>query len=242
MTPAFQNLAAEYALGLATGKDAARAARLVREDPAFRAEAAAWIGRLAALFDEVPDMVPPASLWARIERELALPAAAANDNVELVQRQVRMWRGVTAMMTALAACFALLLFFRPAETVIVPVPQAPAQQASAPMVAMVGEDQKEMMIVANWDPAQRRLVLAVAGDMPADPGKSHEIWVIPPAGTPTSLGTMPAGKKMHMDLAEQIAKLLREGTAIAITLEPPGGSPSGEPTGPVKWSGKLESA
>jgi anti-sigma-K factor RskA len=237
MTPAMQNLAAEYALGLATGKDAARAARLVREDPAFRAEASAWIARLAALFDEVPGVAPPASLWARIERQIA--PQAANDNA---RRQVRMWRGMTAMMTALAACFALLLFFRPADTVIVPGPQAPVQQASAPMVAMVGEDQQEMMIVANWDPVQRRLVLAVAGDMPADPGKSHEIWVIPPAGQPTSLGTMPAGKKMHMDLAEQIAKLLHEGTAIAISLEPPGGSPSGKPTGPVMWSGKLESA
>jgi anti-sigma-K factor RskA len=105
---------------------------------------------------------------------------------------------------------------------------------------MVGEDQDQMMVVANWDPKQRRLVLAVAGDMPADRGKSHELWVVPGDGTPRSLGVMPAGKKMHMELAEQIAELLRQGSTIAISVEPPGGSPTGSPTGPVMWSGKLE--
>jgi len=239
MTPAMQNLAAEYALGLATGRDAARAAKLVRDDAEFRAEASAWIARLALLLEAMDGVEPPATLWARIERQLG-GAAAANDNVVALERQMRLWRGVTAMMTALAACFALLLLFRPAQQVPVPVPQAPVQ-ASAPMVAMVGEDQHDMMIVANWDPAQRRLVLAVAGDMPPDPGMAHQIWVIPPAGGPTSLGVMPDGKKMHMDLAEQLAELLSQGATIAISREPPGGSPTGKPTGRVMWSGKLQS-
>lgn len=238
MTPAMQNLAAEYVLGLATGRDAERAAILLREDRAFRAEASAWTARLSALFDEVQGLEPPATLWARIERDLG--PSAANDNAVALERQMRMWRGVTAMMTALAACFALLLLFRPADQVLVPTPVAPVQQASQPMVAMVGEDQHDMMIVANWDPAQRQLVLAVAGDMPHSPGKTHQLWVIPPAGGPTSLGMMPDQKKMRMDLAERLAELLGQGATIAVSLEPPGGSPTGKPTGPVMWSGKLQ--
>lgn len=240
MTPAMQNLAAEYSLGLATGRDAKQAAQLVREHGGFRAETLVWVARLAMLFEEVEDVTPPASLWTRIERELREPALAANDNVVALERQMRLWRGVTAMMTALAACFALLLLFRPAQQVVVPTPAAPAQQASAPMVAMVGEDQHDMMIVANWDPAQRQLVLAVAGDMPHNPGKTHQLWVIPKAGGPTSLGMMPDEKKMRMDLAERLAELLGQGATIAVSLEPPGGSPTGKPTGPVMWSGKLQ--
>jgi anti-sigma-K factor RskA len=193
------------------------------------------------LFDEVEGVEPPASLWARIERELGGGSPTpANDNIAALERQMRLLRGVTAMMTALAACFALLLLFRPAEQVVVPTPVAPVEQASAPMVAMVGEDQHDMMIVANWDPKQRQLVLAVSGNMPASPGKSHELWVIPPAGGPTSLGTMPDGKKMRMDLAKHFADLLSQGATIAVSLEPPGGSPTGQPTGPVMWSGKLQ--
>lgn len=239
MTPADRTLAASWALGLAEGPELERGARLYREDSAFRAEAHGWIARLAPLLDEVGAVAPPDALWSGIESGLA-PAFGANDNAPLLQRQLRLWRGVTAMMTAVAAAFAMLLLFRPAERVVVPGP--PAAPASAPLVAMVGEDQDEMMVVANWDPAQRRLVLAVAGDMSPDPGKSHELWVIPGDGTPRSLGTMPAGRMMRMDLAEPRAGLLRPGSTIAISLEPPGGSPTGAPTGPMMWSGKLESA
>ncbi|MEO7655198.1 MAG: anti-sigma factor [Sphingomicrobium sp.] len=242
MTPADRDLAALWALGLAEGRDLARAARLNREDSDFRAEVDGWIARLAPLLDEVDEVAPPPSLWRRIEDGLGA-SAGANDNAPLLQRELRLWRGVTAMMTALAACFALLLLFRPVEQVPIAVPPSASDRPTAPpLVAMVGEDQKEMMIVANWDPVQRRLVLAVAGNMPADVGKSHEIWIIPRDGTPHSLGTMPEGKKMHMDLASQIAELLHQGSTIAISLEPPGGSPTGAPTGPVMWSGKLETA
>ena len=239
MTPADRTLAASWALGLAEGVELERGARLYADDPEFRAEADAWTARLSPLLEEVGSVTPPDRLWGAIENGLGSPRSA-NDNAPILERQLRMWRGVTAMMTALAAAFALLLLFRPAERVVVPGP-APVT-ASAPLVAMVGEDQDRTMVVANWDPAQRRLVLAVAGDMPEDRGKAHELWVVPGDGTPRSLGVMPAGKAMHMDLAEQIAQLLSQGATIAISVEPPGGSPTGAPTGPVILSGKLESA
>lgn len=242
MTPADRHLAAAWALGLAEKRDLERGAGLYRDDAAFRAEADGWTARLAPLFDEVEEVAPPASLWDRIDSGLAR-GAGANDNVPLLRRQLRLWRGITGTMTALAAAFALLLLFRPPERIPVEVPPpAPAQPTAPPLVAMVGGDQDQMMVVANWDPVQRRLVLAVAGDMPADPGKSHELWVIPSDGTPRSIGVMPDGKMMHMDLAAQIAELLRQGSTIAISIEPPGGSPTGAPTGPVMWTGKLESA
>ena len=239
MTPADRTLAASWALGLAEGAELGRAARLYREDPEFRVEADGWTARLAPMLDEVGGVAPPADLWNAIENGLSTPRSA-NDNAPLLERQLRLWRGVTAMMTALAAAFAMLLLFRPAERV--PVPAPPTVTASAPLVAMVGEDQQGTMVVANWDPVQRRLVLAVAGNMPEDRGKSHELWVVPGDGTPRSLGVMPAGKAMHMDLAEQIAELLSQGATIAVSVEPPGGSPTGAPTGPVILSGKLESA
>ena len=101
---------------------------------------------------------------------------------------------------------------------------------------------KQMKVVASWDPAARQLVLAVAGDMPADPSHSHELWVIPAGGKPRSLGTMPAGRQMHMRLADALAQLLQQGATIAISVEPPGGSPTGAPTGPVVVSGALDRA
>ena len=85
-------------------------------------------------------------------------------------------------------------------------------------------------------------MLALAGDMPEDPGRAHELWVIPAGGTPSSLGTMAEGRMTHMELAAGLAELLRQGATIAISVEPPGGSPTGAPTGPVIAAGTLESS
>ena len=228
MTDEHRELAGEYALGVLTGDELRRARALLRTDEAFRAEVAHWNSRLAPMLDEVSAAQPPAALWTRIDE--TLPAAADSTNIIPLSRSVTLWRTVSAAMTAVAAALALLLLFRP-DTI--------QPQPGPPMVAMLGDQQQQMRVVASWNPTGRQLVLAAAGAMPADPKHSHELWIIPSGGKPRSLGTMP-GKQMHMQLADALAELMREGATIAITVEPPGGSPTGDPTGPIVASGKLE--
>lgn len=239
-----RHLAAEYALGVLDGADLADARRKLARDADFRAEVGDWSAKLAPLLDEVEPVDAPAGLWQRISDAIGgTTRDAANDNPVDLRRSRNGWRAATAGMTALAAALGIVLVGRPAQAPL-PVP-APAPQpvpaSGPPMVAMVGDD-AGTKIVANWDPVQKRLVLAVAGDMPADPVHSHELWVIPDGGDPTSLGTMPSGKMMHLDLANTLAELLRQGATIAVSVEPKGGSPTGSPTGPVVASGTLESA
>jgi len=176
-------------------------------------------------------------LWRRIEGRVAAEPGA---NVVVLKRRVGLWRGATAGMTALAASLALVLLLQPRSA---PLSQATqVAGAGSPMVAMLGNDQKQMKVVASWDPRARQLVLVVPGDMPADPSHAHELWVIPADGKPRSLGTMPARRQMHMRLADALAQLLQQGATIAISVEPPGGSPTGAPTGPVVVSGALSRA
>ena len=226
-------LAAEYALRLPDGEDRRRAERLMSSDPDFAAEVARWRGRLGPLVDELESTAPPTSLWGRIEQAIG----RGGDNVVTLRRQVTTWRAATAAISALAASLAVVLLVP--RQAIAPTPTAEVQPASVPMVAMLGDDSKEMKVVATWDPAASQLVLAVVGDMPADPLHSHELWVIPSDGKPRSLGTMPASKQAHMALADALAGLLQQGATIAISVEPPGGSPRGSPTGPVVASGAL---
>jgi anti-sigma-K factor RskA len=110
------------------------------------------------------------------------------------------------------------------------------------MVAMLGDQAGGTKVVASWDPAAQQLVLAVPGNLQADSNHSHELWVIPKGGKPSSLGTMPRTKQMHMRLAQTLARLLESGATIAISVEPRGGSPTGAPTGPVVASGALTQA
>ena len=223
-------LAAEYALGVLTGRDREAARARLAADPEFRAEVERWTGRLSPLLDEAEPAQPPDRLWAAIEAA----TGGGSDNVVALKRRVNVWRGVSAGMTALAATLAIVL--------LQPAPQAPVQPAAPPLVAMVSDEGKAMTVVANWDPDDRQLVLAMAGDMPEDPGMAHELWVIPEGGAPRSLGVMAHRPMSRMELADRLAELLRQGATIAISVEPPGGSPTGLPTGPVIASGTLESS
>jgi anti-sigma-K factor RskA len=232
------DLAAEYALGVLTGDELRRARELARTDAQFRSEVARWSGRLAPMLDDVKPVAPPDGAWAAIEHRIGVHAE--RDNVVQLRRRVNQWRGMAAAMGALAACLAIVLVAGLPRTA---PPQVQVERRSAPpLFAMLGDDQHQMKVVASWDPAARQLVLAVAGDMKPDPRHSHELWVIPSGGKPRSLGTMSAGKQMHMRLASALAQLLQQGATIAISVEPPDGSPTGAPTGPVVASGALNQA
>jgi anti-sigma-K factor RskA len=228
--------AAEHALRLLTGEERREADAREAADPEFAAEVARWRGRLAPLDEEIAAVAPPTGLWRRIAG--ATGGTAANDNVVTLRRSVTMWRLATGGMTAIAAGLSLVVLFPPRTVVAPPTKQ---QAAAAPMVAMLA-DERATRVVASWDPNSRQLVLALAGPMPAAGAHSHELWVIPPGGKPRSLGTMSADSAMHMRLANAIAGLLEQGATIAISVEPPGGSPTGAPTGPVVASGALRAA
>lgn len=230
-----RQLAAELALGVLEGEELDRARAMAASDAEFRDEVARWSGRLTPLLDEVEPVSPPDTVWRGIEARLG--ERKADDNVVILRRRVGVWRGIAGAAMALAASLAVVLLVQPRSVVPAPPPVA----VSSPMVAMLGDHQR-MMLVASWDPMSRRLVLAVAEDMPADPQHSHQLWVIPADGKPRSLGVMGDEKQAHMKLAEALAELMREGATVAISVEPRGGSPTGSPTGPVVASGALRSA
>jgi anti-sigma-K factor RskA len=63
---------------------------------------------------------------------------------------------------------------------------------------------------------------------------------VPPQGAPRSLGLISA-QGVTVLPRERLPKALLEGAteALAVSVEPPGGSPTGTPTGPVVYAGKL---
>ncbi len=64
--------------------------------------------------------------------------------------------------------------------------------------------------------------------------KSYELWVLPGAGgKPVSLGVMPTAGSLERSLNDKQRQLLLTSDKVAVTLEPAGGSPTGDPTGPV---------
>jgi anti-sigma-K factor RskA len=240
MTPEERDqLAAEYALGLLEGEELARARALAAADPDFSADVARWSGRLAPLLDEVEPVAPPPHVLGAIEQRIAAPQTerqAQPSNVVQLRRRLNVWRGFAVGASALAASLALVLVTRPEPVVQTP----PAREAPAPMVAMMEAEDTDARLVATWDPADRSLVVAAAAGVQAVSTHSHELWVIPADGTPRSMGVMPAGRAMHVRVAGPMAGRLAEGSTLALSVEPAGGSPTGQPTGPVIAAGKLQ--
>jgi anti-sigma-K factor RskA len=234
-----EQLAAEYALGVLAGKALSDARDLLRKDSAFQADVAGWLGHLAPLLDEVAEAQPSSETWQRVEQRIGAPASA-NDNQPALRRQLNMWRAIAAGASALAASLAIVVVTQPA-----PAPPAGADRPAetpTPLVATLGTEGQSGLLVATWDPANRKLIVGAAAGLPADPAHSHELWVIPGDGTPRSLGTMPAAARMHAQLDAPVAGLLQAGATLAISVEPLGGSPTGAPTGPVVASGTLDPA
>lgn len=233
-------LAAEYALGLLDGRERARAEILIASDPDFRDRAARWLRRLAPLLDEVEAASPPPGLWTRIEAAIAPGAASpavseriSGSNVHVLRRRVGLWRGYSAAATALAASLALFLVTRPpAET---PAPQP----APAPLVAMMEAEGSPAKLVATYDPASRMLLVAPAAGVEAVAGHSHELWLIPADGKPRPVGLLEPGAPRRMAIPAALSGEVKAEVTLALSVEPAGGSPSGQPTGPIVAAGKL---
>jgi len=87
-------------------------------------------------------------------------------------------------------------------------------------------------------PAPLMTVLLTQRGIPE--GRVAQLWALPPGATaPTSLGLIPTEGRFTVS-----AGTIRPepGMLIEITLEPPGGSPTGRPTGPILFIGRLQPA
>lgn len=234
--------AAELALGLLDGPELAAARSRTAADARFAGEVAGWTERLAPLLDEVADTAPPQGLWERIATALGGHEAVADNDNGADARRLVFWQRWSAGATAVAAALGLFLLFEPRSAPApapAPVPTPAQPVAEAPMVAAMAGKDSPARLVATWEPNARSLTVAAAGDMPNDGRHSHELWFIVAGGKPQSLGVMPLNGRMHAQLAADIAAALRQGTVMAISVEPTGGSPTGQPTGPVIASGAL---
>ena len=227
-------LAAEYALGLLDGDELRQAQRLLLADPAFAEAVRAWEERLAPLAEEAGEEEPGPRAWENIRQAIAAQPPAA-EKVVALRRRLGIWRGYGAAMTALAASLALVVGYQ--ATRDEPIVVQPQQRAPV-MVATLSSDEAETSLSVAYD-KQRGSLLVTPGRMSGAPGHDHELWIIPAGGSPISLGLVRADAPHRLPVPAQLAPHFRDRAAIALSVEPEGGSPTGQPTGPVVASGEL---
>ncbi len=227
-------LAIEYALGSLPPDEQEAVRTLHRQDASFAAEVAAWEQRLAPLLWAVADATPSPTSWAKIERRLetsVLPFPRRPD-AAVLQRQLRLWRGV-ALAASLVAFIAVGSRFLPstAPTALAPTFVAALQKDATAPAFLIGLDEK----------AQALKVVALG--TPAPNGKDYELWIIADGlPAPRSLGVVkPETAQLRPNFNGLTTATIRNAT-LAISMEPAGGSPTGAPTGPVVFTGKFVAA
>jgi anti-sigma-K factor RskA len=226
-------LAAEYVLGTLRGPARRRFEALLPAHPALRQAVSAWRQRIEPLSSSVAEVNPPDAVWARIETRLFPDTAAAAPRVQLPPtlpwlQRLSFWRGLTGM--AAAAVLAL----------VVVGSQTPPPQAPIIVVLAANPEAAQAMnasFVASLSADGRALVLRPLNDLSLTPGRALELWAVPAAGAPRSLGLVNASGATTL-LRSQ---LLRDTAAFAVSIEPAGGSTTGAPTGPIVSVGKLQS-
>lgn len=230
-------LAAEYVLRLLDGEELLEARRRIAEDAAFAGEVAWWEERLAPLFDEIGEERPSAELWPRIVERLQ----GTGGEVVQLKRQVTLWRGASGAL-GIAAAVLLMLQLRPdaPQPAPLPAPRSEVPPAAPLLVAsLAGTEAPEALTVAYR--GDRRELIITPARIEAPAGRARQLWLIPEGGQPISLGLVASEGVQRRTLAPAVASRFASGGTIAVSDEPTGGSPTGQPTGAVLAAGGLAS-
>jgi anti-sigma-K factor RskA len=180
-----------------------------------------------------------------------LPPAAAGSNVIQLNSRVRRWRNVASFASAIAAALLVMVGLqvyqpdalpesvRPKPRTQVVEVKTPAAPAAAQYVALLQSGGGAPAFILTVDAATKNFTVRKVGAQP-EAGRSYELWIVSDKlQQPRSLGVIGRNDfTARPVLSGYDADLVNQAT-YAVSIEPEGGSPSGAPTGPVVFTGKL---
>jgi anti-sigma-K factor RskA len=140
----------------------------------------------------------------------------------------RLWRGLAIASLAVTVGLAALL--------LAPHPE---QQEGTIVVVLAGPDAKPTL-VASAERNGRFLTVRPVSSIGIKAGRALELWGLPQVGDPRSLGLIPLTGLIRLPLNAPADVALQNYPELAVSLEPTGGSPTGQPTGPVVFTGSVE--
>lgn len=230
--------AAEYVLGTLPADERARFSARLGSEAEAKAAVERWQRHFSPLAVAADTVSPPPAAWAGIRKRLDESGAAqtvgsGGSNVVALDRLRRSrayWRGAALTATALAAALAFVAVI---DRTAIEEPSAPA---GGRYVAVVDQEGREPALIAEVDTTTGIIrIRSLRAEQPA--GRSLELWHVAEGGQPRSLGLLQVNADGQRIVGEPSAGPVNG--VIAVTVEPEGGSPSGAPTGPIVYTGRL---
>ncbi len=160
-------------------------------------------------------------------------------------RAARRWRRFTLAAGAIAALLAIYIGVEQFAPGLIPLPrQSQTVVASKPQpptrfVAVLQHEPTAPAFLLTLDP-QSRTITVRRVSATAEAGRSYELWLISSKyPNPRSLGVVGGEEFTARPIPANFDVDTMRSASYAISLEPSGGSPSGVPTGPVLFTGRL---
>jgi anti-sigma-K factor RskA len=217
-------LASEYVLGTLRGAARRRFERWRSENWHIASRVQTWESRLIPLALGLPPLAPAPEVWRAIEARIGI--AEASRAVPARRAAMRALAAAVVVCAVAAGGFFAWRMTLPPQL----QPVATIKAAQGPGVWSIETDAR----------GARLRAVALAGAV-ARPGHSFELWALPQGGgAPVSLGLLPDAGQLERTLSATQQDALAHASKLAVSLEPPRGSPSGAPTGPVLFVAELK--
>jgi anti-sigma-K factor RskA len=211
-------LAAEYVLGTLRGPARRRFERWRANTFLVDQRCRYWEEHLMHLAKGLKPVQPPPHVWPAISRRL-----------NLMHQAPRRWarRFALAAGVVLVVGLAGLLYWH----------NLPAIRATslATISAKSGDRLWQVEVFGNAD----RLVVQAEKLLARPAGHDYELWALPKGGSPVSLGALPVEGASSRTLSAIQKQALATSNQVAVSIEPPGGSPTGQPTGDIVFVAPL---
>lgn len=225
---------AEYVLGVLDADARAAVAHEVATTPEAAAAVALWQQRLIPLAESLPEVIPSDPVWTQIRSTLRWDENGVRESAGF-WGTARPWQWLSLGAMLVAACCVVMLLRAPVREVR---PTAPISL----FVSSIRQDNGVTDWTATVD-LDRKQILVVPASAPTVPGgRSTQLWLIPAGRAPISVGVFAPDHPVVLPLSAQLLSQLGPTAALAVSVEPPGGSPTGQPTGPVIAKGAISGA
>lgn len=218
-SPEERHLAAgEYVLGVLDSEQKVRFEALLAVSHDLQNDVDAWREHLQILNEQLEPKTPPKKVWQGVKQAtgtFALPW----------WQRLGTWQAMTASFGAVALVLGLL--WQQAELTTLPSGEAVfvVQDESRTPSWIISATEQGELIVQTIQPSQ------------VGQNQTGELWLIAD-GTPVSLGLLPSEGSRRLLPSDALRNLLFNAD-LAVSVEPQGGAPAGQPTGPIIDHGRL---
>lgn len=220
-------LASEYVLGTLTSRAQRRMERLLIESADYR-QAVRSYSRLNNLVELLPPVSPSPNVWARIRRR----TFASNVSTMPERRRPRAraawsgWAAAAMLMVALVVSY-LGVF--------------PTQPAGETYVVVITDDaQSKASWVIGADPVRTKVSVKALNPQSLPPQKAFQLWMkVAGENKVRSVGLIPASGQSSLSVSDAIFSHLDKAEKFGVSIEQPGGSPTGQPTTTPLYHGKV---